>query len=137
MALMVPDVVTAPVKVDAPSTVSVPFAWILPALLMLTPVEPYPPPIATESKVAAAFGAVNELALGKLMVALLIVAVPVFAPMVTAVAAPPILSVVTVVLNRLPVVWLVSIVPELALMLPPALMVPSVAILPLLPVREK
>ena len=35
-----PAVVTLPVKVDAPSTVRVPLAWIFPVLEIVTPVEP-------------------------------------------------------------------------------------------------
>ena len=44
--------------------------------------------------------------------------VPVFAPMFNVVASPPRLSIVALALNRLPVVWSVAIVPELALMSP-------------------
>lgn len=35
-----PEVVTLPVRVEAPSTVNAPLAWILPVLLIVTPVLP-------------------------------------------------------------------------------------------------
>ena len=127
---------TFPVKVEVPSMVRLPFAWMFPALLILTPVDPYPPPILFESNEAAAELAVNEVALAKFTVALFIVVVPLLEPRLTE-AAPPICKVVAVVLKRLAVVWVVAIVPELALMFPVAVRVPPVERLPFAPVNEK
>ena len=62
---------------------------------------------------------------------LLIVVVPLVAPRETVLAAPPMLSVVAVVLNKLPVVWLVAMVPELALIVPAAVTAPVVVRSPL------
>src|SRR5205085_1706184 len=98
-----PAVVTLPVSVDAPSTVSVPLAWTLPAFETLTPVAPYPPPTVRESTEAAALLAVNVVALAKFTVALLIVAVPVAAPSVSVVAAPPMERLVAPVLKSVAV----------------------------------
>ena len=106
-------------------------------MVILTPVDPYPPPITAESMVVTALAAEMAVALGRARVKLLIEVVPVVAPKVTVVAALPIFKVVAVVLKRFPVVWVVANVPELALILPVAVMVPSVEIFPFAPVKVK
>ena len=70
-----------------------------------TPVEPYPPPITKESRVATALPAVKAVAFGRDSVRLLIVAVPVAAPSVNVVAAPPIEREVALVLKRVAVAF--------------------------------
>src|SRR3972149_2384076 len=65
------------------------------------------------------------------------VAVPEMSHKFKVAASPPMLRVVAVALKRLAVSWLVAKVPELALMLPVAVIVPSVDRLPEEPVKEK
>ena len=65
-----------------------------------------------------------SFALASATVALLIVAVPVDAPSVRAVAAPPILRVVAVVLKRFAVACVVVIEPPLTARLPPRVVRP-------------
>ena len=72
--------VTFPVKVEVESTVSIPLVWILPLLEMVTPDVPYPPPILVVSKEAVASVASIIPALGKDMVAPLILPVAVEPP---------------------------------------------------------
>ncbi len=72
---------------------------MLPALEMVTPVEPYEPPTWRVSTFVNAVSALMVVALANVTVWLLIVAVPVAAPRVRVVAAPPMLRVVAVVLN--------------------------------------
>ena len=140
---MSPAVVTFPVRVDIPSTVSVPFVEMFPALVMDVPVDPYPPPTFRTSNPAVARLAVRDVAFGSESVKLLIVAVPVDAPSVRVVEAPPIFRVVAVELRRLNVVWLVKISPPLTLRSPPvvisplAIIVPLVEIFPFDPVSVK
>ena len=110
--------VTAPVKAEVPWIVRLPKAWISPELSRVVPLEPYPPLIVTELKLAAAFGALMVVALGSERVRLLMDAVPVVAPIFNVVAAPPMFKVVAVVLKRFPVVAVVAIVPEFAFTLP-------------------
>ena len=62
------EAVTAPVKSEVESTVNVPFACISPAEDMVTPEEPYPPPIEAEATLMAAVKAVRLVAFGKLIV---------------------------------------------------------------------
>src|SRR5579884_1964291 len=81
--------------------------------------------------VAKAEAALMAVAFGRAKVALLIVAVPVAAPKAKVVAAPPTLTVVAFVLNRLPVVLVVVTEPPLAATFP------AVVILPFDPVIEK
>ena len=106
-----PEVKTFPVKVEVPSMVKLPLAWIVPELEMETPAVPYPPPIFTTSNPAVAAFAVKLVALAKLTVRLLIVAVPVAAPKVRVVAAPPIDKLVAPVLNSVAVPEVVVISP--------------------------
>ena len=40
LTAMFPDVVTLPVRVDAPSTVSVPLDWIFPVFDIVVPLDP-------------------------------------------------------------------------------------------------
>src|SRR5579884_1888200 len=77
-----------------------------------------------ESMVAKAEAALMAVAFGKDKVAFLIEAVPVAAPIVKVVAAPPTLSVVAVALNRLPVVAVVVIEPPLTARLPAVVTLP-------------
>ena len=71
LSVAVPSVSEPPVI--APSDVIAPFAWITPAALIVTPVEPYPPPIAASFRVA---------------VPVPVIVVPVIAPKVAAPAVP-------------------------------------------------
>jgi hypothetical protein len=82
---------------------------------------------AAETVKALAVPAVRVPAMSRL---LLMLVVPVAAPKLRVVAAPPTFRVVAVVLNRLPVVWLVAIVPPLALMVPEAVIVVAPEIAP-------
>ena len=95
--------VTAPVKAEVPWIVRLPKAWISPELSRVVPLEPYPPLIVIELKLAAALGALMVVALGRERVRLLIVAVPEFLPILTVEAAPPMSRVETVELRRLKV----------------------------------
>ena len=97
---------------------------MLPALLILTPVEAYPPPILTESTVARAPEALIAVAFGRERVGLLIVAVPVVPPITNVVAAPPILSAVTVESKMVPDVFVVVMSPPLIVMSPAVVMLP-------------
>ena len=80
---------------------------------------------------AVAEAAESKVALGIDKVALLTVAVPVAAPKLRAVAAPPTFTVVALVLKRLPVPAVVESVPQLTAT------APEVVILPFEPVIEK
>ncbi len=83
---------------------------MFPALEIVTPVEPYPPPTVRTSTFAVARGASNEVAFGRETVEFLMVAVPeLLAPIVRVVAAPKALTVVAVELNIEAVVVVVVI----------------------------
>ena len=81
--------------------------------------------------------ALKVVAFGKVTVALLILAVPLVAPRLSVVAAPPTLRVVAVVLNKLAVVWVVVSEPPLtatlaaAVTLPVSVEMPSMVKVPL------
>jgi len=81
--------------------------------------------------VVAAFAALIAVACGRERVALLMVAVPVVAPRVRDVAAPPILRVVAPLLKRVALVEVVVRAPPLSAKLP------AEEILPVVPVTEK
>src|ERR1700728_1971732 len=87
--------------------------------------------MTAESIVVTALAALIAVAFGRERVVLLIVVVPVFLPMLTVVAAPPRLTVVAVVLNRLPVVEVVESVPPLTAALPEVVILPVATIVPL------
>src|SRR5258705_8124385 len=75
-----------------------------PLLAIVTPVPAYPPPVVADRNDDVALLAVNVEAFEKLIVVLLMVAVPPLPPIFTAVvAAPPIFTVVVPELNRFPV----------------------------------
>ena len=97
--------VTAPVKAEVPWIVRLPKAWISPELSRVVPLEPYPPLIVTELKLAAANAALRIVALGSESVVLLMLAVPEFLPILIVVAAPPMLKFVATVLNKVAVAF--------------------------------
>lgn len=117
----VPPIVVSCDKVEVPSTVKLPLKEALPSVSKVEPVPlpVYPPPIATELKVAAAFAALKVVAF-KDTVAFLMLAVPVVPPIVKLVALVTKLNVV-----------------ELEVISPPLTATSPVEILPVDPSKEK
>ena len=76
---------------------------MLPSVVKVTPVVPYPPPEVNTLKLPVACVASTVVALGKEMVAFRMEAVPVVAPRVKVVAAPPTERLVALVLNKVAV----------------------------------
>ncbi len=91
---------------------------MFPALEIVTPVEPYPPPTFRVSIFAVAKAALIAVAFGRESVALFIVAVPDDAPRFNVVAAPKALTVVAEVLNTVAVPFVVVRSPPFAAMSP-------------------
>ena len=127
----VPPADTFPFNEELPFIDKLPKAWISPELSRVVPLEPYPPLIVIELKLAAALGALMVVALGRERVRLLIVAVPEFLPILTVEAAPPMSRVETVELRRLKVLAVEVRLPPLTATLP------AVVILPVEPVMVK
>ena len=83
---------------------------VAPLAVKVCPVAIVAPPLAVSKPVAVK--------------ALLTVVVPLLPPSETVVATPPIFNVVALLLNKFAVVWVVAIVPPLALMVPAVVTLP-------------
>ena len=87
--------------------------------------------MVNDAKLPAALAALRFVAFGRLIVRFRIVVVPVVAPSVTEVPAPPIFKTLALVLKRFAVAWVVVRLPPFTATLP------SVVISPVAPVKEK